>query len=426
MLASNISMNFIFITPLIPALLLAANGFSVCQAQNAPNAAPPKASKATTGRTLHVSPKAIDTIAPNMQFRTISAAAAVAQPGDTVLISNGVYRESVQIKNSGTADKPIRFEAATAANVMVTATDRLLEWTPETGPQGSAIHSTPWPYRFNLFSENGSHPGEEPFRLIGRNEQVLCDGYPMFQVLSRDQLVRGSFFADTENKRLYVWTTKSVAPSKNVGEGPRIEASTRSVLWEVTGDYVHTRGIRFRYAANRAQEGAAQFKGRGDVIEDCVFERTNGVGASFAAPNQIVRRCSFEENGQMGWTANGAHSLLFTGNLTRDNNTKNFPRGWEAGGDKIVLCRNIIIEKSRFIGNRGIGIWFDIGNENNIVRNCLIADNEDSGIFYEISYGLKAHDNVIVGNGLAGTPGSWAMNGAITFHQAKIASSSAI
>jgi len=41
------------------------------------------------------------------------------------------------------------------------------------------------------------------------------------------------------------------------------------------------------------------------------------------------------------------------------------------------------------------------------VRNCLIAENEDAGIFYEISYGLHAHDNVITGNGFASTAGAW-------------------
>jgi hypothetical protein len=111
----------------------------------------------------------------------------------------------------------------------------------------------------------------------------------------------------------------------------------------------------------------------------------------------------------MGWAA---HRLLFTEGLTR-NNTKNFGRGWEAGGDKIVFTRGMVIEKSRFVDNRGIGIWFDIGNEDNTVRNCLIADNEDSGIFYEISYGLHAHDNVIIGNGFAGNAASWGANGGI-------------
>ncbi len=42
---------------------------------------------------------------------------------------------------------------------------------------------------------------------------------------------------------------------------------------------------------------------------------------------------------------------------------------------------------------RGNGIWFDIGNENCTVRQCLIADNEDSGIFHEISFGLLLERN---------------------------------
>jgi hypothetical protein len=93
--------------------------------------------------------------------------------------------------------------------------------------------------------------------------------------------------------------------------------------------------------------------------------------------------------------------------MVRNNNTKGFDRQWEAGGDKIVLSRGVVLEKSRFVANRGSGIWFDIGNENCTVRNCLIADNEDAGIFYEISFGLHAHDNVVIGNGFAFTPGAW-------------------
>ena len=68
---------------------------------------------------------------------------------------------------------------------------------------------------------------------------------------------------------------------------------------------------------------------------------------------------------------------------------------------------NVVIEKTQFVDNRGNGVWFDIGNEECVVRNCLIADNEEAGIFYEISYGLHAHDNVIIGNGFRETPGSW-------------------
>jgi len=73
-----------------------------------------------------------------------------------------------------------------------------------------------------------------------------------------------------------------------------------------------------------------------------------------------------------------------------------------------------VLERSRFVRNRGNGIWFDIGNEHCAVRQCLIADNEDAGIFYEISFGLQAADNVITGNGFAATPGAWGAQAGIS------------
>jgi hypothetical protein len=176
---------------------------------------------------------------------------------------------------------------------------------------------------------------------------------------------------------------------------------------------VHLRGIRFRHAANAAQHGAARFHGRGGVVEDCIFEQTNSCGATFLGSDQVARRCTFQDNGQMGWGTNRSHNLLLTECLTRRNNTKNFDRGWEAGGNKLTLSRNVVIERSRFEENGGSGIWFDIGNENCTVKNCLIADNQDAGIFYEISLGLHACDNVILGNGLADTPGAWGASAGI-------------
>jgi len=72
------------------------------------------------------------------------------------------------------------------------------------------------------------------------------------------------------------------------------------------------KGLRFRYAANRAQEGAAQFAGAHGLVEDCVFERTNSIGATFLGPDIVVRRSVFQENGQMGFGAHRAHNLLMS------------------------------------------------------------------------------------------------------------------
>jgi hypothetical protein len=193
-----------------------------------------------------------------------------------------------------------------------------------------------------------------------------------------------------------------------------VEASVRQEVFRVEGDYVQLCGMRFRHAANMAQHGAVALAGRHDTLEDCLVECMNAAGATFQGEDATVRRCVFRDNGQLGFGASRAHRLLFTECLVENNNTKGFDRGWEAGGDKLVLCRDAILEQSRFLRNRGNGTWFDIGNTNCTVRQCLIADNEDAGIFYEISFRLHAQDNVITGNGFAETPGAWGAQAGIS------------
>lgn len=340
-------------------------------------------------------------------WKTVAKAAETARAGDVVVIRGGVYRERVLVKTSGTAQAPIRFEAAPGEHVVVTGADRLTGWrkADETRP----IYSVAWPHKFITWNRTMAHPADEYHRVIGRCEQVAVDGYLLRQVLSADQLAPGAFFVDITNQTLLVWDNGNRDPNKT-----DVEASVRQELLLVEGDHVHVRGLRFRYAANMAQHGAIVLAGRHDTMEDCVIEAMNASGAAFTGEDTVVRRCVFRDNGQIGFGASRAHRLLFTECLVENNNTKGFDRGWEAGGDKLVLCRDAILERSRFVRNRGHGIWFDIGNTNCTVRQCLIADNEDAGIFYEISFRLLAHDNVIVGNGFATTPGAWGAQAGIS------------
>jgi hypothetical protein len=77
----------------------------------------------------------------------------------------------------------------------------------------------------------------------------------------------------------------------------------------------------------------------------------------------------------MGFGDNGTHDLLFTECLVENNNTKGFARGWEAGSDKLVLYRAAVLERSRFLRNRGHGTWFDLGNERCIVRHHTVVSH---------------------------------------------------
>lgn len=340
-------------------------------------------------------------------WKNIAKAVEKLKPGDTLLIRGGIYRERVLVKLSGNEQAPIRLAAAPGEQVVLTGADQIASWK-KSNPE-SQIYMTPWPHRFNTHSKTMTHPGDEYHRVIGRCEQIAVNGYLLRQVPSGSQLAPGSFFADVTNQVLCVWDSANRDLNQVL-----VEASVRQEILRVQGDFVQLSGLRFRYAANPAQRGAVVLAGRHNVMEDCRVERMNASGATFAGENAVVRRCVFRDNGQLGFGANRAHRLLFTDCLVENNNTKNFDRGWEAGGNKLVLCREAVLQRSRFVRNHGNGVWFDIGNEDCTVRQCLIAENDDSGIFYEISFNLRAHDNVIVGNGFAATGGAWGAQAGIS------------
>lgn len=361
------------------------------------------------GKIWHVAQKNLPGIDTGGQVRSISEAVSRLKAGDTVIIHGGLYLERIIVEKSGTPEKPITIRAATGELVIVTGANRLTRWQRVDGD--ASIFTTDWPHRFVSWNEHNTHPSDDYHRLIGRCEQVFVDGYPLKQVLEKQRLSRGTFFVDFNTKRLYVWDRGNIdISSKRV----MVEASVHGTIWTCKGKHVRTKGIRFRYAANRAQQGAVHISGDDNEVEDCVFEYSNACGARFTGKRITVRNCVFQHNGQLGFSASRAHGLLMTGCVIADNNTKGFNRGWEAGGNKIVLTRGAVIENSLFTQNRGDGIWFDIGNEKCEVRNCLISDNENAGIFYEISYGLHAHDNVIVGNGFAFSPGDWGASAGIS------------
>ena len=364
----------------------------------------------SVGRVWHVSQAVLPGVDEPDQMRTISEAAQRVGPGDTVVIHSGTYREAVTVEQSGTADQPIRFVAAPGDRVVVTGADLITQWEPVGSDPNKRIFKARWTHRFITWNDPNTHPNDDYHRVIGRAEQVFVNHYLLSQVLSRDEMSRGSFYVDTEAQELYIWDSSN----GKITDEQTVEASAREVIWKSKGSYLEVHGIRFRYAANHAQQGAVAFDGDHNLVEDCVFEKTNGAGADFGGKGITVRRCTFQDNGQLGFGASGAHDLHMSDCTIRSNNTKNFDRGWEAGGNKLSMSRGVVLENSRFVENRGHGIWFDIGNEDCTVRNCLIADNEDAGIFYEISYGLHAYDNVIVGNGFDSTPESWGANGGIS------------
>lgn len=85
----------------------------------------------TAGRDYHVAVTGNDTNdgAEATPFKTISAAAAVAQPGDTVTVHEGVYREWVNPPRGGESDtKRIVYQAAPGEKVEIKGSEPVTGW----------------------------------------------------------------------------------------------------------------------------------------------------------------------------------------------------------------------------------------------------------------------------------------------------------
>jgi rhamnogalacturonyl hydrolase YesR len=323
-------------------------------------------------------------------WKTISKATEILQPGDTVLIHAGVYREHVRPGRSGTAEAPISYQAAPGEDVVLTGADVVTDWSPA---GGGVWKKTPWQYRFP------THPNDEYHRLIGRCEQVIAEGRLLEQVESLAAVAPGTFFADTENKTLYVRLPGDADPNAT-----QVEAGVRSVAFgpgwgREPRDHVHVRGLTIRYAANTAQRGALFALGDGWLVEDCLVEKTNGTGLSFRGDDVTLRRVQSRENGQQGIGGGGGRRFLLEDVAMENNNVKGFKQDWEAGAIKIALARDGVVRRCRAVGNRGNGLWFDIDVRDVLVEDCFCRGNAGHGIFVEISGGFTIRNNLCVANG---------------------------
>ena len=86
--------------------------------------------------TLHVATDGDDSKdgSASSPLRTISRAADLARPGDTVLVHGGEYREWVQPRRGGlSATRRITYQAAPGEHVVVKGSERVTGWEQEAG-----------------------------------------------------------------------------------------------------------------------------------------------------------------------------------------------------------------------------------------------------------------------------------------------------
>jgi len=364
-------------------------------------------------------------------FKTINKAAQIVEPGDTVIVKPGLYREHIRLSKSGKPGAPITFLADPPQSVIVSGADIIKGWQKVEGAE--PIYFVKWQHRFVIdVRPDGSlvehHPDDEQHKLWGRAELALVEGKLCLPALTLDDLRKawrlheeaekagkpspvlqpplanlggpfgGMFCADTQNQLFYIWLADGSNPNSR-----QVECATREALfglspWENREgvEFVYVRGFIFRHAATFPQRAAVWLQGANNLLEDCLIEEMSGGGV---AVNGTLRRCVIRRCGHSGGGAIG-ENFLNEDSLWEGNCWKPINRGWDAGGFKLALAKNGVFRNCIFKRNGGPGLWFDIDVRNVVVTNCLFWENEHHGLFVEISRKITVLDNLFVRNGV--------------------------
>ena len=137
---------------------------------------------------LHVATTGSDSSegSPDRPLRTIDRAAELAQPGDTVVVHEGVYREWVRPRRGGLSDRRrITYEAAPGEHVVITGSEQVTGWEPVEGSVWTVTVPNALFGSFNPFAEEVDgdwivHPEKDsPRKHLG---DVYLNGRSFYEV----------------------------------------------------------------------------------------------------------------------------------------------------------------------------------------------------------------------------------------------------
>ena len=370
-------------------------------------------------------------------FRTIGRAAQVLQPGERVVIAEGVYRECVRPARGGSGPEAmISYEAAPGAKVVIKGSAIVKDWRPGEGWNYGFDPATGKPVKaWELRLDPALFHGYNPFQLdnvIGnrywmdyakdnmsnyfrRRGLVFVDGKPLEPVELSTELAGPSprsmnFFSEVHWSPLFqefspyagkVWiesngmTLHIRLANDDDPANHTIEITTEEQVFAPADRYqayIRIKGITFEHAGNGfpvPQRGMVSTnRGNHWIIEDNTFEWANSVGLDIgnedwqaSRPPQpvgfdVIRGNTFRYCGIEGLGGTGGPQFtLVEKNLFEWIGWQNAAMMSESGATKMHGARDLLFRNNiiRHIRHAN-GIWLDIANANVRITGNLFAD----------------------------------------------------
>jgi alpha-N-arabinofuranosidase len=402
----------------------------------------------------HVSNSGLDGKAT--PFKTISAAAQIAQPGDIITVHEGVYRERIDPPRGGTSPKErIVYQAAPGEHVVIKGSEVVKGWEKMDGETWKATIPNNLFDKFNPYREliggdwfnrknRDTHPGA-----------VYLNGHWLTEAKSLDHVLKPAgehplWFAKANDQNTTIWAQfKGVDPNQDV-----VEINVRQSVFypEKPGvNYITVRGFTLEHAATPWAPPTAEQIGligthwsKGWVIENNVIRYSACVGVTLGkygdewdnrAPgaagyvgtinralangwskhnigHHVVRNNHIYHCEQAGIVGSmGAVFSTIDGNDIHDIHVRRLFSGAEMAGIKIHAAIDVIISNNH-IYRTNRGIWLDWMTQGARVTGNLLHDNAteeiqwaqnwearvpggEQDLFIEVNHGPLLVDNNI-------------------------------
>ena len=214
--------------------------------------------------------------------RTIQRAANLAQPGDTVTVHEGVYRERINPPRGGASDaQRIVYQAAPGAKVEIKGSEVVKGWVQEQGEVWKVTLPNSFFGRFNPYSDLIRGDWFSPRGREHHTGAVYLDGEWLTEAATLDNLRRPSETA-ADGDGNYLLNVAWLRPGAGTAPAGRVAAKSfaaqqgiqtaacseggECVGWIEHGDWVRYEGVNFGRRAEQVEFRAAS-PGNGGVIE---------------------------------------------------------------------------------------------------------------------------------------------------------------
>ncbi len=391
------------------------------------------------GRVIHVAKNGNDGNAGTQAapYLTINRAAQEAQPGDTVLVHAGLYRETVKPARGGTGETArITYTRAGDGDVVVKGSEELNTWARTSGNVWSVTLPNTYFGAYNPYATG--HPqggGGATFPGYNAGDVYLDEqAYSEKPALSDVQAAPNTWYSQVAGTSTQIWANfGSADPNARLAE---INVRRQIFAPDAWGlGYITVDGLTVKHAANtysdfpdsptRRQAGAISVNGGLRwIIQNNVIVNARTIGIDIGLGNDewagnrpgttrtnfretgkygshIVRNNYIGKSGQSGIAGVFSWNSDILYNMIEDTNYRNEFSGAETAPIKVHYMNEGLIKGNYVKNSRGgnsAGIWTDWGNQNVRVTGNIVM-NSPWGYYAEAVHGpILVDNNVFIGN----------------------------